>query len=116
MHYFWQKSHEAEIPSGRLIAIMLGRLEMDVDECIAAYKTLMKTVFEKKRSLLSVGLTGNIKARFSSKALEKAIKSVIEARGMPVDAPFYVKVEDEQLRKCKVYGPRCFIHSFFPSN
>ncbi|OCL06097.1 hypothetical protein AOQ84DRAFT_411881 [Glonium stellatum] len=36
------------IDVGRLIAIMLGRLEMDVDECIAAYTGLMKTVFEKR--------------------------------------------------------------------
>lgn len=107
---------EAETSADRLIAIMLGRLEMDVDECIAAYKTLMKTVFEKKRSLFSVGLTGNIKARFSSKALERAIKSVIEARGIPVDDPFYVKVEDEQLRKCKVYEPRSSFQSFCPFN
>lgn len=33
----------------RLIAIMLGRLEMDVDECVTAYIRLMKTVFETKK-------------------------------------------------------------------
>jgi hypothetical protein len=27
---------------------MLGRLKMDVDECIAAYTGLIKTVFETK--------------------------------------------------------------------
>jgi hypothetical protein len=37
---------------GRLIAIMLGRLEMDVEECIAAYTRLMETVFESKSSRL----------------------------------------------------------------
>lgn len=81
---------------------------MDVHECITAYESLMKTVFKQKKNYLSIGLTGNIKARFSSKALEEAIKSVIEARGFPVDEPFYKKVDDEQLRRCKVYGTDSF--------
>lgn len=32
----------------RLIAIMLGRLEMDVDKCIQAYNKFMKTVFKRE--------------------------------------------------------------------
>jgi hypothetical protein len=34
----------------RLIAIILGRLEMGVDECISAYGELMKTVFDERSS------------------------------------------------------------------
>ena len=89
---------------------MLGRLEMDVNECIVAYKALMTAVFEKKQSLLAVGLRGMIKSRFSSKELEKAVKGVIEGRGevtghpIPVDEPFYVETEDEDSRKCRVYA------------
>lgn len=41
-----------------LIAIILSRLEMNVDECIEVYKELMKAVFKKKKSLLTVGLRG----------------------------------------------------------
>ena len=91
-----------------LIAIMLGRLEMDVDECIEAYKELMKSVFEKKQSLFAVGFSGMIKSRFSSKALEKAVKGVIESRvgpagqRIPVNEPFYARTEEEDSRKCKV--------------
>jgi hypothetical protein len=82
---------------------MLGRLEMEVDECIEAYLGLMKTVFEKKKSIFSVGLTGNIKARFSSQALETAIKQVISSRaGVSVDDPFQSKAEAEMPKKCKV--------------
>jgi hypothetical protein len=29
---------------------MLGRLEMDVDECVSAYSKLMESVFEDKSS------------------------------------------------------------------
>jgi hypothetical protein len=35
----------------RLIAIMLGRLEMDVDECISAYNTLIRAVFVEKSTV-----------------------------------------------------------------
>jgi hypothetical protein len=88
---------------------MLGRLEMDVEECIEAYKALMETVFEKKQRLLPVGLRGVIKSKFSSRLLEKAIKSVIEGCGevagrqIPVDEPFHFKIENEDSRKCRVY-------------
>ncbi|KAF2183097.1 hypothetical protein K469DRAFT_463854, partial [Zopfia rhizophila CBS 207.26] len=34
--------------TGGLIAIMLGRLEMVIDECISKYTELMKDVFDKK--------------------------------------------------------------------
>jgi hypothetical protein len=62
---------------GRLIAIMLGRLEMDVDECITAYTEFMRTVFEKKSSWFSASWAGNIKSQFDSVKLETAIKEVI---------------------------------------
>ncbi len=87
---------------------MLGRLEMDVDDCIAAYKALMKAVFEKKQNFLPVGLRGMIKPKFSSKELEQAIKTMIEGRAKvlgqqtTVDEPFHVKTESEDSRKCRV--------------
>ena len=77
----------------RLIAIMLGRLEMDVDECIAAYTKLMKTVFEKKPSW-----TGNIKSQFDTAKLESAIKKVITSHGAKETDLFNDGVE----RGCRV--------------
>jgi hypothetical protein len=41
---------------------MLGRLEMDVDECISAYKDLMKAVFEEKLRRVPVSWRGSTKA------------------------------------------------------
>lgn len=89
---------------------MLGRLEMDVDECIKAYKALMRSVFEKKKHIVSLSLRGVIKPRFSSEVLEKAIKNVIETcrapgqEAIPVDEHFYLKSQDEDSRRCKVYA------------
>ena len=61
----------------RLIAIMLGRLEMDVDECISTYSELMKAVFEAKSSRFPISLSGRTKARFDSNQLKNAIEQVI---------------------------------------
>jgi hypothetical protein len=77
--WFYLKADGTDV--GRLIAIMLGRLEMDVDECIAAYTSLMRTVFETKSSWFPAGWTGNIKARFDGTKLETAVIEVITSQG-----------------------------------
>ncbi|KAF2726695.1 phospholipase [Polyplosphaeria fusca] len=74
--------------TGGLIAIMLGRLHMDVDECISAYVRLIKSVFSEKQSRSGLGMKLGIKARFSSQLLEKAIKQVLQEKGYPEDEPF----------------------------
>ena len=54
---------------------MLGRLEMEVEECILAYKSLCSQVFVKERVPLS--WTAKIKGRFDTKKLEQVIKELI---------------------------------------
>ncbi|CAN9251458.1 unnamed protein product [Alternaria alternata] len=63
--------------TGGLIAIMLGRLEMDVDECITSYSELMKAVFEKKSSWLRISRHGKVKAQFDSAKLKSAVDEAI---------------------------------------
>lgn len=60
---------------------MLGRLEMDVDECISAYSRLMESVFEEKAHSLPIGWRGKIKAQFDSTRLSHAIEEVIKHQG-----------------------------------
>jgi hypothetical protein len=62
---------------------MLGRLEMDIDECISAYSRLIKTVFDEKSSWLPFGWTGKINAQFDSARLKSTIKEVITSRSLP---------------------------------
>lgn len=81
----------------RLIAIMLGRLEMDVDECISEYNKLMKAVFEEKSSRFPVGWTGRVKAQFDSKRLSSAIEEVIQSKGTSTVDAF----SDGKLRGCR---------------
>jgi hypothetical protein len=65
----------------RLIAIMLGRLEMDVDQCIAAYSDLAAAVFGEKLSRFPINIKGKVKARFDSAKLKSAIRKVVEQIG-----------------------------------
>lgn len=76
---------------------MLGRLEMDVDECIAAYSGLMRAVFERKSSRLPISLRGRARARFDSEKLRSAIEEVISRKGAVVtDA-----LNDGKSRGCR---------------
>jgi hypothetical protein len=82
----------------RLIAIMLGRLEMDVDECIAAYIRLMEAVFKTKKTRFPITRTGNLKAQFDSAKLEAAITEVIRDQGAKETDLF----NDGTSRRCRV--------------
>ena len=55
---------------------MLGRLEMDVDKCIAAYIDLTETVFDEKLNSILINIKGKIKPQFDSSKLESAIRKV----------------------------------------
>ncbi|KAK3896647.1 acyl transferase/acyl hydrolase/lysophospholipase, partial [Staphylotrichum tortipilum] len=70
--------------TGGVIAIMLGRLRMTIDECIDAYTTLSDRVFEKKS--YRVDIKGKLQGRFDSAALELAVKNILVSRGLGEDA------------------------------
>jgi len=81
-----------------LIAIMLGRLEMDVDECIDAYTELIKIVFQEKVHRTPLNWKGRVQARFSSTKLAAAINQVITSQGhSPIE-----KFNDGGVRGCRV--------------
>ncbi|KAK5653385.1 hypothetical protein OQA88_8870 [Cercophora sp. LCS_1] len=70
--------------TGGLIAVMLGRLRMTVDECIDAYTTLSDKVFEKKSHRVTIG--GKLQGRFDGAELERAVKTIVVNRGLGADA------------------------------
>ena len=65
----------------RLIAIMLGRLEMTVDDCIDAFTGMMDAVFQKKHTIPFKLFSRNIQSRFDTDTLKEKIKEVIEKAG-----------------------------------
>jgi patatin-like phospholipase/acyl hydrolase len=62
--------------TGGLIALMLGRLGMTVEQCIDAYVRIMPFVFEKKKHRLS--LSGKVQGRFNSEGLEAEVKKILQ--------------------------------------
>jgi hypothetical protein len=76
---------------------MLGRLEMDVDECITAYSRLIKAVFKEELSRLPISWRGRVKARFDSKKLKSVVEEVISDKGVPVTDAF----NDGKSRGCR---------------
>ncbi|KAI5236675.1 phospholipase, patatin family protein [Aureobasidium subglaciale] len=83
--------------TGGLIAIMLGRLEMSVDECIEAYIQLSEDVFHPKRRI-PFGIKGNVKERYDSEALESAVKKVLRDRNMNEEALLQNEFGTKRLR------------------
>ena len=61
----------AEICS--IIALMLGRLRMSVSECISAYLIMSEKVFGRPQSFTR-------REKFDPRALEEAIKTIVEQR------------------------------------
>ncbi|KAJ5193345.1 hypothetical protein N7449_009487 [Penicillium cf. viridicatum] len=60
--------------TGGIIAIMLGRLGMTVDECIRAYRTVAKRVFIPKRNAI---ITARSNGALSAQIFEEAIKETV---------------------------------------
>lgn len=87
--------------TGGLIAIMLGRLEMDVDECIECYKALSKQIFEKSH-WFPVRYNLDINAKFDSNALEESIEKIVKDHTAEGKDPKNELLNDGTERKCKV--------------
>ncbi|KAL1992613.1 hypothetical protein VTN49DRAFT_4645 [Thermomyces lanuginosus] len=62
--------------TGGIIAIMLGRLQMTIDDCIKEYREFARQAFTPKSWPKSAS-TATLESTFSAKRLEGAIKSMI---------------------------------------
>ncbi|KAI1745266.1 hypothetical protein F4680DRAFT_401598 [Xylaria scruposa] len=82
--------------TGGIIAIMLGRLRMTIEECIDAYVSLSDGVFQKRKHRFT--LKGKIQGRFDTQALERAIKNILVMHGYSEDE----LLRDESDTSCKV--------------
>jgi hypothetical protein len=66
--------------TGSLIALMLGKLGMPVEDCITQYRCLSAEIFGKKhiRGRMTHGLNP---PRYSGKRLRECVEQLLEARG-----------------------------------
>ncbi len=83
--------------TGGLIAVMLGRLQMTVDECISAYTSLFDKVFAKKCH--RVNSKGKIQGRFDAKELGRVIRDILSQQGFSEDT----LLKYSPSAPCKVY-------------
>ncbi|CAN9313493.1 unnamed protein product [Alternaria alternata] len=65
--------------TGGLIALMLGRLRMTVDQCIEAYDEMSPDVFTKIHHRVNL-MNGESQGRFDHEALEKHVKELVSDR------------------------------------
>jgi patatin-like phospholipase/acyl hydrolase len=70
--------------TGGIIAVMLGRLRMTLDECHEAYIKLAKTIFKPKRcrfNIIGRGLDAlSASERYDSQKFEEVVKAIIAKR------------------------------------
>ncbi|KAI1375915.1 hypothetical protein F4677DRAFT_105345 [Hypoxylon crocopeplum] len=85
--------------TGGLIAIMLGRMRLTVDECILAYSELAPEVFTKIHHRISLR-NGETQGRFDHVALEKNVKALLKKHIMDSEA---LLKEPEEGSSCKVF-------------
>ncbi|KAF9046654.1 acyl transferase/acyl hydrolase/lysophospholipase [Panaeolus papilionaceus] len=84
--------------TGGIIAIMLGRLRMTVDQCIDVYNDLSSKIFAAG-ILSQVGSGATTGARYSSQVLEDSIKAIVKKHAGDADAPML----DPNQDGCKVF-------------
>ena len=89
---------------GRIIALMLGHLQMSVQECIDEYTKLSESIFSQRKPPGSNEM-------FYAENLEKAIKSVIRKRlgEHAEDAPLLDPLAEEA---CKTISAHTFSSPF----
>ncbi|CAM1509520.1 Fc.00g032590.m01.CDS01 [Cosmosporella sp. VM-42] len=86
--------------TGGLITILLGRLEIGVDDCITLYKALMGSVFGQKTHFNRVKLTtGKVQNMFNQEPLKEAVENVLRSKGIPVDQLY----DDGQERTSRTF-------------
>lgn len=76
---------------------MLGRLEMDVDQCIDAYNNLAETVFGERLTRIPMSWRARTTPRFDASKLEQAVRETLVAAREKEDALF----NDGKQRSCK---------------
>ncbi|KAF2156379.1 FabD/lysophospholipase-like protein [Myriangium duriaei CBS 260.36] len=84
--------------TGGLIAIMLGRLEMSVGDCIEQYIALQDKIFRPVQRI-PVGWFGGVQGRYNHVALEEGVKALLRSRGLEEDA----LLKDQEKKACKVF-------------
>ena len=86
--------------TGGLIAVMLGRLRMTIDECLRLYTEIGKNVFGKRQSIVGKVAKGLFSSPFCDiKVFQKQIKDIIKTSSTTQEESF---CETEENPSCRV--------------
>ncbi|GAB1318511.1 hypothetical protein MFIFM68171_08721 [Madurella fahalii] len=85
--------------TGGLIAIMLRRMRLTVDECILAYSEPASKVFNKVNHRINIR-NGETQGRFDHIALKREIKSLLKSHRMDPESPL---ADPDEGGSCKVF-------------
>lgn len=77
---------------------MLGRLQVNLQSCIDAYRNLSRRIFSKKR--LPVDWRGHVNEKYKTSELKSAIEEIMKDLDPPVDN----LLDDGKDRRCRVYA------------
>lgn len=83
--------------TGGLIALMLGKLNMNLNQCIETYRGLSQKIFQKQhiRARITRGLAP---ARYSGTRLRECVRELLDERGFHKDLPMIRGLADEEDR------------------
>ncbi|MCJ1467196.1 hypothetical protein MMC07_005819 [Pseudocyphellaria aurata] len=86
--------------TGGLIALMMGKMGMTVDECVTQYEKLSKEIFGRKhlRGRLTRGLAP---AKFSGKRLRNCIRTLLRERHLDEDLLMKQEADSVPCLPCK---------------
>ncbi|KAG8999262.1 hypothetical protein FRB94_006350 [Tulasnella sp. JGI-2019a] len=84
--------------TGGLIAIMLGRLKMTIEECERAYHEMSKRIFGNRLHSTAEGLFEG-RSMYDAKGVESAVKDLLSQRGLDPDLAMKAEKESD----CKVF-------------
>ncbi|OJJ40801.1 hypothetical protein ASPWEDRAFT_64169 [Aspergillus wentii DTO 134E9] len=82
--------------TGGLVAIMLGRLKLSIEEAIDEFRSLAKDVFGERKPIGSDG-------RFKATNLENAIRSLVGRYGGASESGKEMRLFDSEGEGCKVF-------------
>ena len=82
--------------TGGLIAIMLVKLHMSVEECISEYKALSQRIFGKqsRTGFISFGLK---KPRYSGDVLRKCVQDLLRKKKLDIDHRMVSTASEDRL-------------------
>jgi patatin-like phospholipase/acyl hydrolase len=85
-----------ETSTDELIAIMLDRLEMNIDECIDAYVALFDQVFRKKRHCVIIN--EHVQKRFDTEELKRSIREIVKRKNNADENALLKESENQQCK------------------